>query len=470
MQMDANIDFWIKNGLNVIFRGKHGVGKTTKVLEAFNSHNLKWQYFSASTMDPWVDFIGIPKEKTEDGKTFLDLIRPKHFAEDDVEAIFLDEYNRAPKKVRNAVMELIQFKSINGKKFKNLKIVWAAINPDDDSEKYDVEPLDPAQMDRFHVVVDVPYLPDMPYFKNKFGAETALAGLTWWKDLTKEERDKVSPRRLDYTLDIHAKGGDIRFVLPEGLNINKLLTELKNGPISSQLEKLHKDNNVEAAKAFISVENNYSACFKHIVGNKDYLSFFVPLLNDERISAAMVKEKKIEDFVLGNEKKFLPVIKTIANTQSHSSHKKAQKIVQKIEEAEARAKAAILTTVDSVFPIERYLTSINGSLKNIPENYPFTQTRAGLYEKLLATFPKEPSLLSINHQEQIMECLGFLLTSSQVATIAMKMPNLIGMIKYMLEKVPSMANHNFKAITNGAFVTKLNQMLTANIDDSDINF
>lgn len=28
-------------------------------------------------------------------------------------------------------MELIQFKSINGKKFNNLKVIWAAINPDD---------------------------------------------------------------------------------------------------------------------------------------------------------------------------------------------------------------------------------------------------------------------------------------------------------------------------------------------------
>ena len=44
----------------------------------------------------------------------------------------MDEFSRAHKKVRNAVMELIQFKSINGRKFKNLKIVWAAINPDDD--------------------------------------------------------------------------------------------------------------------------------------------------------------------------------------------------------------------------------------------------------------------------------------------------------------------------------------------------
>ena len=40
-----------------------------------------------------------------------------------------DELNRAKPKVRNAVMELIQFRSINGIKFNNLRMIWAAINP-----------------------------------------------------------------------------------------------------------------------------------------------------------------------------------------------------------------------------------------------------------------------------------------------------------------------------------------------------
>ena len=80
---DSNLSFWIKNNYNVLFRGKHGVGKTATVLEAFNSHGLKWQYFSASTMDPCVDFIGVPKEKTDEkGNSYLDLVRPKHFQED----------------------------------------------------------------------------------------------------------------------------------------------------------------------------------------------------------------------------------------------------------------------------------------------------------------------------------------------------------------------------------------------------
>ena len=148
MISDKKLDFFIKHKLNVLLSGKCGTGKTTVVIDAFNRNNMKWLYFSASTMDPWVDFIGVPKEKkTAEGKSYLELVRPQAFEDDEVEALFFDEYNRSPKKVRNAVMELIQFKSINGKKFKNLKVIWAAINPndkDDEETKYDIEELDPA--------------------------------------------------------------------------------------------------------------------------------------------------------------------------------------------------------------------------------------------------------------------------------------------------------------------------------------
>ena len=131
---NSDLDIWIENEWNVLFQGKHGVGKTATVMAAFNRHDLNWKYFSAATMDPWVDFIGIPKEKMDEdtGESHITLVQPKGLRE--VEALFLDELNRAPKKVRNAVMELIQFRSINGIPFPNLKFIWAAINPDDEED------------------------------------------------------------------------------------------------------------------------------------------------------------------------------------------------------------------------------------------------------------------------------------------------------------------------------------------------
>ncbi len=68
---DHKLDFWIQQNMNVLFSGKHGVGKTTMVIDAFNRNSLKWMYFSAATMDPWVDFIGVPKEMKDEQGSYL---------------------------------------------------------------------------------------------------------------------------------------------------------------------------------------------------------------------------------------------------------------------------------------------------------------------------------------------------------------------------------------------------------------
>ena len=300
---NKDIDFWINNNFNVLMVGKHGVGKTARVLEAFEKNDLKYQYFSASTLDPWVDFIGVPKEReNEKGEKFLDLVRPKHFADDEVEAIFLDEYNRAHKKVRNAVMELIQFKSINGKKFNNLKIVWAAINPDDEDEKeenpmnYDVEVLDPAQKDRFHVIVDIPYKPDRKFFSDKYGEEGENA-VDWWHDLTKKQQNLVSPRRLEYLVKMFKAGGELRHVSPNGVNISKLVQELSSGSFKKNMYKIFKKGDPKKAKEFISKPNNYENTIDEITKDTKLMDFYFPHIDDERITALVTSRQDVVDYL-----------------------------------------------------------------------------------------------------------------------------------------------------------------------------
>jgi len=296
-----SLKFYLDNGFNVLFSGRHGVGKTAKVIEAFEASNMKWEYFSAATLDPWVDFIGVPKEREdENGNKYLDLVRPKAFAGDTVEAIFLDEYNRSHKKVRNAVMELIQFKSINGKKFNNLKVVWAAINPDDADEdsdfEYDVETLDPAQKDRFHVFIDVPYKPDRTYFKKIYG-ELGINACDWWEELDDKAKKEISPRRLDYGVQMHQKGGDVRDVLPSCANVSKLLHELEKGSFKKNLVKVFKAGNKDAAKAFINDVNNYSNCIPEIVKNQDYMMLFLPHLDSEKLASLMSSNANVRQFI-----------------------------------------------------------------------------------------------------------------------------------------------------------------------------
>lgn len=230
MISNAKLDFWISHKLNVLLIGTHGIGKTAIIEDAFNRHNLKWRYFSAATMDPWVDFIGVPKEvKRENGQSCLELIRPAEFQDDAVEAIFFDEFNRAPAKVRNAVMELIQFKSINGRKFHNLKVIWAAINPYDEEETYDVEQLDPAQQDRFQIIYELPATPSKDYFVKKFGETLGTRAIDWWENLPPNAQKLVSPRRLDYALDHFKAGGDLKDVL---------VTEVRPRSLKQGLERV----------------------------------------------------------------------------------------------------------------------------------------------------------------------------------------------------------------------------------------
>ncbi len=278
MTKDINkiLEHAVAHNLNVLLKGKHGVGKTAMVQQCFESAGLRWKYYSASTMDPWVDFIGVPKEKTENGVTFLDLVRPKDLAADEVEAIFFDELNRAPKKVRNAVMELIQFKSINGKKFSKLKIVWAAINPDDEEGTYDVEKLDPAQVDRFQIHMDVPNKPDMAYFKQTFenGSQGERA-VKWWESLDEKIKAFVSPRRLEYALQVLNSGGDVRNVLDARCNVSHFVTTMSKGdPVTICNELMQKPP---------------AEIQRHLMDGNNYKHLHSTIMSDDRILRAMAR-------------------------------------------------------------------------------------------------------------------------------------------------------------------------------------
>lgn len=304
---------------------------TAMIKEAFERHNLKWKYFSASTMDPWVDFVGVPKEKTENGVSFLDLVLPKSFANDEVEAIFFDEFNRSPKKVRNAVMELIQFKSINGREFKNLKLIWAAINPPSEEDSYDVEDLDPAQLDRFHIQLEIDYKPSRAYFIKKYG-EVGNAAIDWWSSLPKKAKDLVSPRRLDYAVSIYNSNGDLRHVLPKECNIKELTQILKTGPFEEKLSVVikgkHRKNGEKSVKDFISDKTCEDLIVEGIqkperfqkVNKKDIVETFLPYLREELVSKLLSDDEDCREFVIKNlhkVKKFQDVVESIMDSKTN---------------------------------------------------------------------------------------------------------------------------------------------------------
>jgi len=398
---------YLKNEKNILFIGKHGCGKTTVIRKLWESEGLKYRMFSASTMDPWVDFIGIPKEKTdEDGKSYLDFIRSRDFQDDEVEAILMDEYSRGHKKIRNAVMELIQFKSINGRVFKNLKIVWAAINPSDDEENdYDVEKLDPAQEDRFQIHIYMPYKPSLSYFSNKYSPEIAASAVEWWKDLennSPEIINKVSPRRLDYALEVFYLGGDVRDVLPVQCNVSDLKKRLGQAPAMARLiEILGSKDKEKEAKKFMSIENNYSYVINSIVADNNLIDFFIPLLDSEKISKNLCSESKVLDWALKNYSVY-PTVKTeleaildaglyripVAKIRKQFLKDKAAQVASWSKKPDINPdRAEIFFSVDS--PGEGFMSKVEDDLN---KNLSNTMLRYSILDELQSIMPKTMSL------------------------------------------------------------------------------
>jgi hypothetical protein len=244
---------YLNLGYNVLFEGEAGVGKTAIIKQTFEDAGLRWKYFSASTLDPWVDFVGVPKVVDRDGKApILDLIRPELIQDDAVDAIFFDELNRAPDKVLNAVMELIQFKSINGHKLQNLRVIWGAINPEDDEGTYSVTHLDKAQRDRFQVQMKIPFKVDDEYFEKKYPSCGKIF-INWWNNIPEELRKDVSPRRLDYAADAHMNLCRLEDFLPKKSGIKALRDALVKTPFIDQLKAIKTP---AAAETFLKDVNN----------------------------------------------------------------------------------------------------------------------------------------------------------------------------------------------------------------------
>jgi hypothetical protein len=306
------------HGFNVLLVGKHGVGKTAMVKEVFDKLKWNWKYFSASTIDPWVDLVGIPKEV--DG--VLELIRPANIDFDDIEAIFLDEYNRAPKKVRNAVMELIQFKSINGKKFPKLRVIFAAINPDDDEElTYDVEKLDPAQIDRFHIHLTIKSEPSAYYFKRTFQNIGSLA-VKWWQEQTKEIKALISPRRLEAGVRVFMANGDPQYVFdPDKVNVGEFVEYLDKPDPIELLDDICTKTDAEKI-AFLRDNNMLKHIRKDLVGKERYLKELAHCLPEAELMRELrnTKGSKIIGHVSANVDRFeklIPVI--LANKTAYSA-------------------------------------------------------------------------------------------------------------------------------------------------------
>lgn len=441
---------YVRHGKNVLFVGKKGVGKTSIVRALWDLEKLNYKFFSAATMDPWVDFLGVPREQVgEDGEKYLDLVRPREFQDDTIEALFFDEFNRAPKKVRNAVMELIQFKSINGKKFSNLKVVWAAINPEnDEDEEYDVEALDPAQKDRFHIQIDLKYEPSYAYFSYKYGPETAEAAISWWKSIQDPKvLNEVSPRRLDYALEIDKiVGGNLDDVLPKASNPAALRKALRQRPALAMLRALKKDKNKETAREFLEDDNNFYCVIPEIMKIDADMDFFLPLLEEERLNNLIVKEVVVQNWCWRAYKRE-PIIKNALNqiVEAGTSRILTQQIKKRFQQDNLRDVADIpdkpKVNKDYIEPASNMELPEKSNWKDLDElleqirtdrNLKNTFTRAKACQDICQTIPAQ---ITKNEAIQVLDIMDRIIKDTHPNMIAKWKDNLMGTINACVKEL-----------------------------------
>lgn len=300
----ATTDFWIKQRLNVLLIGEKGTGKSSVIIDAFNRNlgeiNEHWLYFSTATLDPFIDLVGIPKEKIVDGESIIHLVRPEYFQKaGKLRGIVFDEINRCSPKVSNAIFELTQFKSINGFKFPKLEVVWAAANPFDEENRYAVEKIDEALEDRFQVQYPVDYKLAEEYFNEKFGPTLAVPAIEWWKQLKDDVKRLCSPRRLDYALEMFQAGGNLRHILNEKTNVSKLADLLNNGSIESRLNDIFNKGDAAIKKMF-SNANVLEDTPEHLNNNPKFFEKFMPIIaevNSEFV-AKQLTHQNVQNFVV----------------------------------------------------------------------------------------------------------------------------------------------------------------------------
>ena len=137
-----------KAGLPVILRGRHGVGKSQVVYQIAKNMELPVVERRASQMTEG-DLVGLPS--IDGDRTSFNPPDWFKVACEEPVVLFLDEVDRAVQEVRQGIFELTDSRKLNGHHLHAETVVFAAVNGGEHGEQYQVNEMDPAELDRYSV-------------------------------------------------------------------------------------------------------------------------------------------------------------------------------------------------------------------------------------------------------------------------------------------------------------------------------
>jgi hypothetical protein len=115
-RLETVYDFSINSGGNIIIFGPAGIGKTEMAIQRCIDSGFEYQYINLSVLEA-PDLVGLPK--ISDNRTtyatpeFLPLVKQGQNPKPIV--LIVDELDKAKDEVESPMLELFQFRSINGK-------------------------------------------------------------------------------------------------------------------------------------------------------------------------------------------------------------------------------------------------------------------------------------------------------------------------------------------------------------------
>lgn len=138
----------------ILLRGRHGVGKSEVVYQIADNMNLPVVERRASQMTEG-DLLGMPSpELVEINGQQASQFRPfSWFIQACTEPVvlFLDEVDRATTEVRQGIFELTDSRKLAGWALHEDTVVVAAVNGGEHGDQYQVNEMDPAELDRYTV-------------------------------------------------------------------------------------------------------------------------------------------------------------------------------------------------------------------------------------------------------------------------------------------------------------------------------
>ena len=157
--------------LPVLLRGRHGIGKSQVVYQLAANAGLPVVERRASQMTEG-DLVGLPS--IEGNRTACN--PPDWFKQacEEPVVLFLGEVDRATLEVRQGIFELTDSRKLNGHHLHEDTLIFAAVNGGEHGEHYQVNEMDPAELDRWSVWDVEPTVEDwLAWAKNN------VDGLIW---------------------------------------------------------------------------------------------------------------------------------------------------------------------------------------------------------------------------------------------------------------------------------------------------